>query len=185
MPQSLLARIAQALDRSKIPYMLIGGQAVIFYGEPRFTQDIDLTIGISPDKIGSLIRVISEIGLISEVKNPEEFAKKTMVFPCLSSTETMRVDFIFSDTGFEHAAISRARRVEIDGCPVRIVSLEDLLVFKTIAGRARDLEDVRVLLLKNLSVDEKAVLSNLRLFSDVLEEDLEARFMSIKRKIRT
>ena len=37
----LLGKIATALNKFKIPYMVIGGQAVLVYGEPRATKDID------------------------------------------------------------------------------------------------------------------------------------------------
>ena len=43
MFQKLLKRIARELDRIKIPYMVIGGQAVLIYGEPRLTKDIDIS----------------------------------------------------------------------------------------------------------------------------------------------
>lgn len=37
----LIKRIAKVLDKEKIPYMIIGGQAVLIYGELRLTKDID------------------------------------------------------------------------------------------------------------------------------------------------
>lgn len=46
MFKELIERIAVSLDREEIPYMIIGGQAVLYYGEPRFTKDIDITLGI-------------------------------------------------------------------------------------------------------------------------------------------
>jgi hypothetical protein len=39
--KELIERIAEALDHSSLPYMIIGGQAVLYYGEPRFTKDIE------------------------------------------------------------------------------------------------------------------------------------------------
>jgi len=35
MFKSLLAKLATALVNANIPYMVIGGQAVLLYGEPR------------------------------------------------------------------------------------------------------------------------------------------------------
>jgi len=40
-----LLQIADALEREKVEYILIGGFAVILYGLPRLTQDLDLFIG--------------------------------------------------------------------------------------------------------------------------------------------
>jgi hypothetical protein len=43
MFEALLKLIARALDSYHIPYMLIGGQAVLLYGEARLTADVDIT----------------------------------------------------------------------------------------------------------------------------------------------
>jgi hypothetical protein len=40
--ENLIKKIAQLLDRRNISYMIIGGQAVLLYGRPRLTRDIDL-----------------------------------------------------------------------------------------------------------------------------------------------
>lgn len=42
MLAKLIRRIAEALDQAKIPYMIIGGQAVLLYGRPRLTRDEDV-----------------------------------------------------------------------------------------------------------------------------------------------
>ncbi len=55
MYTTLLEKIAGGLDRHKIPYMVIGGQAVLLYGEPRLTRDIDVTLGLGPDALPSLL----------------------------------------------------------------------------------------------------------------------------------
>jgi hypothetical protein len=47
----LLERIALELERAGIPYMVTGGQAVLLYGEPRLTRDIDITLGVSTDQL--------------------------------------------------------------------------------------------------------------------------------------
>jgi hypothetical protein len=43
MFQELLEALAQELEARAIPYMLIGGQAVLLYGVPRLTEDVDVT----------------------------------------------------------------------------------------------------------------------------------------------
>ncbi len=42
MIEELLQKTAQSLDNANIPYMIIGGQAVLIYGTPRLTRDIDI-----------------------------------------------------------------------------------------------------------------------------------------------
>lgn len=57
MFEETLAKIAGSLDRHDIPYMVIGGQAVLLYGEPRLTRDIDITLGVNIDRIDELLTI--------------------------------------------------------------------------------------------------------------------------------
>jgi len=63
------------------------------------------------------------------------------------------VDFIFSFTPYESQAIKRANKIKILGHEVCFASVEDLIIHKIFAGRPRDIEDVRVLMLKNQNID--------------------------------
>ena len=51
MFEEILSRIASSLEKHCIPYMIIGGQAVLLYGEPRLTRDIDVTLGVNTDHL--------------------------------------------------------------------------------------------------------------------------------------
>jgi len=51
MVESLLRKISVGLEKRGIPYMVIGGQAVLIHGEPRLTRDIDITLGAGPDQV--------------------------------------------------------------------------------------------------------------------------------------
>lgn len=57
MFEQLLARFALALDAAEISYIVIGGQAVLVYGELRLTQDVDIILGLAPDQVGEDVRV--------------------------------------------------------------------------------------------------------------------------------
>ena len=43
--------------------MIIGGQAVLIYGEPRLTRDIDITLGVNIDNLGTIAGIVAELGL--------------------------------------------------------------------------------------------------------------------------
>ncbi|MBE0478638.1 hypothetical protein IBX65_05915 [Candidatus Aerophobetes bacterium] len=55
MFEELLAKLGMSLDEHSIPYMIIGGQAVLLYGEPRLTRDIDVTLGVGVDALPRII----------------------------------------------------------------------------------------------------------------------------------
>lgn len=74
----LLKKIAQALDGGGFPYMVIGGQAVLMYGEPGLTRDIDIILGASLDRLSELVGIMASIGLEMLV-NPDDFTIKTLV----------------------------------------------------------------------------------------------------------
>lgn len=45
---SLISLFVRPLNRLRIPYMVTGGVALVIYGDPRFTRDIDLVIALRP-----------------------------------------------------------------------------------------------------------------------------------------
>jgi predicted nucleotidyltransferase len=149
MIEKLIKRIALQLDKGKIPYMIIGGQAVLLYGTPRLTRDIDITLGIDTDKFLLVERLSRRLNLKPLMPNPENFARETKVFPVEGKRLKIRVDFIFSFTEYEKQAMQRAKKVLIDGYAVKFASREDLIIHKMLAARAVDEEDMRGLLIKH------------------------------------
>lgn len=59
----LIARLAVELEAKQVPFMLIGGQAVLLHGEPRLTEDVDVTMGVGPDRIRDLLDVCEALDL--------------------------------------------------------------------------------------------------------------------------
>lgn len=141
--REVIRAVAAELSARDLPFMLIGGQAVLIHGEPRLTQDIDVTLGVAPDRLDDLLDVSRAIGLEPLPRDPVAFVRDTLVLPTAHPESTIRVDFIFSLTPYEAQAIERAVGVEIRGETVPFASAEDLLIHKLFAGRPRDLEDAR------------------------------------------
>ena len=179
MFQELLEKIAQALDTAGIAYMVIGGQAVLVYGEPRLTRDIDITLGASTDRLADILALSGRIGLSARVKDEADFVDRTMVLPCEHPQTGIRVDFIFSWSVYEQQALQRTREVKLGKTIVRFASLEDLIVHKIIAGRPRDLEDVRIVLLKNPYADADYIRRWLKDFQDTTNEPYLIRFKEV------
>jgi predicted nucleotidyltransferase len=169
MFQELIARIAASLAVRKIPYMIIGGQAVLIYGEPRLTRDIDVTIGADVSWLPDLLRSVEDIGLESLPDDVNTFVQKTMVLPTQHTETGIRVDFIFSFTPYEIEAIARAHKVSMAGQDVAFAQVEDLIIHKIFAGRPRDLEDVRSVLIRNPEVNTAYIRQWLSQFDESVE----------------
>ena len=153
MFEDLIARIARELKRADLPYMIIGGQAVLLYGTPRMTKDIDITLGVDIGHLESILPALDAMDLEIIPEDFRSFAEKTSVLPTRDSGSGIRVDFIFSFTPYERQAISRSRAVLLSGTNVMFASAEDVIIHKIFAGRPRDLEDVRSILLKSPDLD--------------------------------
>ncbi len=168
MFQQLLAKLAIELDKNDMPYMVIGGQAVLIYGEPRLTRDIDITLGLDAGGIEKVKAVIKALNLKILAENIGAFVEQTMVLPALEQKSGIRIDFIFTFTPYERQAISRAKKIRIGKQRVNFASLEDLIIHKMIANRERDIEDVKTIILKNTKFDKSYIIKWLKDFDKAI-----------------
>ena len=183
MFERLLKKIAIQLKKGAIPYMVIGGQAVLLYGEPRLTRDIDITLGMGVNGLDKIKKIIKAIGLKILVKKEKEFVEQNMVLPTLDKKSGIRVDFIFSFSPYERQAIERGKDIKLGRTLVKFASLEDVVIHKVIAGRARDLEDVRSILLKNPKYNLDYIKKWFKEFDQSLDENFLKVFRGIKKDL--
>jgi len=178
--ERLIRSIAETLDEENVPYMIIGGQAVLVHGRARLTEDIDLTLGIDTDQYQKIEKICNKLNLRILTDNPREFAEQTRVLPTEHESH-LRVDFIFSFIAYERQAIERAAIVKIKDYPVKFTSCEDLIIQKMISGRAIDYEDIKAVLLKNQnSIDNEYIHKWLNKFAKNPEyKDLPQRFENL------
>ncbi|MCX5782374.1 MAG: nucleotidyl transferase AbiEii/AbiGii toxin family protein [Elusimicrobia bacterium] len=185
MINQLLNSLARELDKKKVPYMIIGGQAVLLYGNPRLTRDIDITLGIDSEEHSKILDIITKLKLRVLVKDEESFVSKTRVLPCEDTEIHIRVDFIFSFTPYESQAIKRAIRVKIDKYNVRFASKEDVIVHKMFAGRPIDAEDVKGILIRySATIDFDYIIKWLKEFETISKgENLVRKFNNLRKEI--
>lgn len=131
--------VARALDQLGVPYMVIGGFAVTVWGEPRLTQDVDVTIEADAEDT-ALVGRLAEL-FVPRTAEPTEFARRTRVLP-VETAERVRVDLVFAGLPYERTAIRRAISIEVGGYPIRVCAPEDLIILKIVSPRPRDREDI-------------------------------------------
>jgi predicted nucleotidyltransferase len=170
MFRELIEKVAIVLGDRGIPYMIIGGQAVILYGEPRLTRDVDITLGIGTERLPEILDLVEKIGFKPLPEHPEAFTVETMVLPTVDDNTGVRIDFIFSYKPYEREAIERANHVSFGRIQVSFASPEDVIIHKIFAGRPRDLEDVRGIILKNPGIDKGYIRKWLLQFDNSLDQ---------------
>jgi hypothetical protein len=68
--------------------MVIGGQAVLRYGEPRLAKDIDITLGLDIEAHPIIKEVVARLSSAIPVEDAKTFVRKTLVLPVMD--EDMR-----------------------------------------------------------------------------------------------
>ncbi len=146
--QQTLTDLVQWLREEGIPFAVIGGIAATFRGDARFTADIDVVIGVDLDEALQLIQRLPQSVFQPLFPGVDEVLRASYLLPLRHSVTKVSVDIAVGMSGFERQAISRATEVEISGCQIPIVTAEDLILMKLLAGRPRDIDDVRNILLR-------------------------------------
>lgn len=163
-------KIQDQLNQAGIDSAVIGALAVALWGKPRLTQDVDLKVLLSRDQSERLIKLLGKNHRFLTA-TPEETLKK-MGFIFLKSTAGIRIDLLLADTPFDTQAIQRAKSVTISpDLKLKVVTPEDLIIYKLISTRAKDHEDVRGVLLRQKKLLEKGyILKWLRQFESALDD---------------
>jgi hypothetical protein len=154
--EKTIINIAEFLKKEKIPYMIIGGVANLFWGEPRTTLDVDVTVKIKDENIPEFITKIREKFSIL-VSEPQKFIEKTRVLPV--KVRDLTVDIIFATLPYEEKAISRAVIRKVARAEVSICSVEDLIIYKIISERPKDINDTKKILTKQKKIINRRYLT--------------------------
>ena len=79
VPAELLAELAAALGRVRAQWYLCGAQAVVIWGRPRLTADIDVTVRLVPEDPERLARSLKDAGFVPRFGASDDFLRRTRV----------------------------------------------------------------------------------------------------------
>ena len=131
--------VFEFLDRLGLEYLVIGGLAVVALGEPRTTADVDVVIFADDDGALALLDAARASGFQADRDAEARALRETGTLRLRRGIQ--QLDVIVASLPFEHAALARARRTRMFGRLVPLPTPEDLLIFKVLAGRDKDLLD--------------------------------------------
>ncbi len=137
-----LRDIADFLRSQHLEYALIGGLATTVRGEPRSTLDVDLLVNCDVQRCLELIGGLDESPFRPLFAGVHEVVEAAFILPLVHRQTSVKVDLALGLTGFERSAIRNATPVNFEDNSVAVVSAEDLILMKTLAGRPRDIDDV-------------------------------------------
>ncbi len=137
-------RLASAVQSRGWDYALGGALALGYWGQPRGTVDVDLTLFVSCDRPTECIWLLQEIGC--NVSAAEAAASLRAHGFCRATFGQLRVDVFLPIIAFYEAARARRKRVRLGDQPVMIWDAESLAVFKMMFFRRKDVADVEQIL---------------------------------------
>lgn len=173
------------LDRAAVRHLLIGGLAVVAVGEPRTTADVDVIAFLTDFEADVLLTKAGEAGFELDVAVERERLRETGTLRFRRGP--FQLDIILASLPFEETAYARARRHRLFGRVVALPSPEDLVLFKVLAGRDKDVLDaVGIVRRHPTTFDWAYVEDTVRHLCD-LAEDLTAwrRLGAVRDKART
>jgi hypothetical protein len=135
--------LLQLLNEFEVEYLIVGGFAVMKYGEPRYTKDLDLWVRSSAQNSLRVVEALKKFGAPLE---HDGISAKTFIEPVVYQIglAPVRIDILTEITGVEFAdAWLRRVASTFFGVPVNFISLEDLGTNKRALGRDSDLKDLR------------------------------------------
>jgi hypothetical protein len=135
--------LLSAFHAHGVRYLVVGGYAVIYHAQPRFTKDIDLFIKADSINAQATYAALAAFGAQLEGIRPEDFAERGSFFRFGRDPHGFDILPDIPSLDFESAWERRVEGV-IDpksGLKAYFISAADLIASKLAAGRPQDLAD--------------------------------------------
>ncbi len=150
-PQSLI----EVLDRHDVDYVLIGGLGAVLHGSSAMTNDADIWPEPTDDNLDRLAGALREIDARLRVDGEPDGVVFDPHPALLRSMAVMNLNTSFGDLDIaaspagldDYSAVARhAVEFDLDGVRVRVASLDDIIMSKQTADRAKDRATLPILL---------------------------------------
>jgi len=151
--------VVQVLERLHIPYMVVGGFAAIFYGEPRLTLDVDIVVAMKTEHIAPFVAAFPIPDYYVSEEGIRDSLRRRYSFNVIQPTTGAKIDMVpLSHDPLTQAAFQRRQRMIYDqaGHSATFISAEDIILAKLLAfretGSDKHLRDARGVLINQWEV---------------------------------
>ena len=158
-PFEVAHEVTSFLEKENVEYFVGGSLASIAYGEPRFTQDVDIILRLSPEKVDTLVEHFQSDFCVSEPALKDAVQRKSSA-NLIHLKSNFKVGLIISrERPFEHSRFQRKTRTQAAGFPFWFCSAEDIILVKlewyqkSQGSLDRQLRDVQTVLMVQDELD--------------------------------
>lgn len=148
-PASLewIYRVSEALKLAQIPYAFIGGVAVVAWGIPRQTFDLDLVVSVPEQRFDDLVQAFARHELTMEERfrrgHRDRIGDMEKVRVYLPAGRTLiALDVYLATTPFLKSALDRRVATDLGRGNVFVCAAADLILLKLMANRRKALVDI-------------------------------------------
>ena len=133
-----LLRIAvEACDVLGVTYLVTGSMASIAYGEPRFTNDIDIVIGLSAQRVDAFCDAFPADQFYLSREAVRIAVRDAFQFNVIHPASGLKIDFIvLTPSEYDRSRVERRRSLPaLDDRDVSFASPEDVIIKKMVYYR--------------------------------------------------
>lgn len=150
---SEFSELLSLFTKHDVRFLVVGGYAVMKYGEPRFTKDIDLWIATDPRNARAVFAALKDFGAPLAGMTFSDFTDTSSFYQM--GVAPLRVDIMMSIPGVEFEECwTRRTIVEIGETTIPFIGKDDLIAAKQASGRPQDLLDADNLRLNSPQTDK-------------------------------
>jgi hypothetical protein len=134
---------------------LLGGLAMAVWKHPRNTRDVDVLVDVTNIELGKLLDSVAQAGMKLKRQPPVlQIGNQRIIqllYQSAGSFLDIQIDLLLADGDYQKAALARRVPAKLPGCAqeIAVLSCEDLIIHKLLAGRIIDRADVAALLRLN------------------------------------
>lgn len=143
--QSDIREFIELLLSGKVEFLLVGGYALAVHGAPRFTEDIDFLVMVSPENAKRLVAVLNDFGFSGPDLQEEDFLRPDFVIQLGRAPNRIGIHTGIDSLKWGEAWESRVFTT-LAGLTIPVVGREALIRNKSATGRLQDRADVERLL---------------------------------------
>jgi hypothetical protein len=186
----LLAELQRVFAALGLRWFLFGAQAAILYGVARLSADVDITVDLGDKSSRDVVDALAAAGFDLRVADVAGFVDATRVLPFVHRASRIPVDVVLAGPGLEDQFFAGMQERVVGEARVPVVSAEDLVAMKVLAGRPRDVGDVEAILrVHSDDLDLHRIRTTLGLLEGALDRrDLLSeldRMLALARRART
>jgi hypothetical protein len=158
--EQILDLVCEFLNKNSIDYVIVGGFAVLFYGNPRTTMDIDYVIQLEDENIPVLVKFLKENGFHADEYDMRAALKEKSHCTVEDKDTMFRLDIKGVYSEMDERALRNKRKVDLNAIAIWIATPEDTIVNKLVFAREQDIKDALGILVRQYDALDIGYLEN-------------------------